>query len=57
MKRISFSPRFVNEMGDDLVSGKIHTIRQNYFYWKKFEGRHAALFTWEGKLYRSKQKG
>jgi hypothetical protein len=56
MKRISFNRRFVNATGDDLVPGKIHTIRQNYEYWKRFEGREAALFTWEGKPYRSKQQ-
>jgi hypothetical protein len=58
MKRLSFNPRFVNEAGDDLVPGKIHTIRQNYDYWKRFEGRDAALFTWEGRPYQrqSRQK-
>ena len=56
MKRISFNLRFVNEAGNDLIPGKIHTIRQNYDYWEKFEGRELALFTWEGKPYRSKQK-
>jgi len=56
MRRIAFNPRFVNEAGNDLVSGKIHTIRQNFEYWKKFEGQEVALFTWEGKPYRSKQK-
>jgi len=56
MKRISFCPRFVNEAGNDLIPGKIHTIRQNYDFWKRFEGREVALFTWEGKPYRSKQK-
>jgi hypothetical protein len=58
MKRISFNQRFVNEAGNDLISGKIHTIRQNYEYWKKFEGQEVALFTWEGKPYQkgSKQK-
>ena len=58
MKRISFNPRFVNETGDDLIPGKIHTIRQNYEYWKQFEGREVALFTWDGKPYQkgSKQK-
>jgi hypothetical protein len=55
MKRLSFNPRFVNEAGNDLREGKIHTIRQNYAYWKKFEGQDVALFTWEGKPYRSKQ--
>jgi hypothetical protein len=42
MKRISFDPRFVNEAGNDLIPGKIHTIRQNYEYWKKFEGREVG---------------
>jgi len=58
MKRISFDKRFVNEAGDGLIAGKIHTIRQNYEYWKKFEGKELSLFTWEGKPYRkgSKQK-
>jgi hypothetical protein len=56
MKRISCNPRFVNEAGDDLVPGKIHTIRSSYSFWKKFEGRDVELFTWEGKPYRSKQK-
>jgi hypothetical protein len=58
MRRISFNPRFVNEAGDDLIQGKIHTIRQNFDYWKKFEGRDVELFTWEGKPYQkgSKQK-
>jgi hypothetical protein len=58
MKRISFSPQFVNETGNDLIPGKIHTIRQNYDYWKKFEGQDVALFTWEGKPYQhqSRQK-
>jgi len=58
MKRISFNSQFVNEAGNDLIPGKIHTIRQNYEYWKKFEGKELALFTWEGKPYQkgSKQK-
>jgi hypothetical protein len=55
MKRISFNPRFVNAAGTDLVKGKIHTIRRNYFYWKKFEGRDLELFDWEGTAYRSRQ--
>jgi len=54
MRRISFNPRFLNEAGNNLVPGKIHTIRQNYDYWKKFEGKEVALFTWQGKPY---QKG
>jgi hypothetical protein len=56
MKRISFNPRFVNAAGTDLVPGKIHTIRKNFTFWKKFEGRDVALFTWEGAPYRSKQR-
>jgi hypothetical protein len=56
MKRISFNPRFVNAAGTDLVPGKIHSIRKNFTFWKKFEGRDVALFTWEGVPYRSKQR-
>jgi hypothetical protein len=56
MKRIAFNPRFVNEAGTDLVEGKIHTIRRNVHFWKKFEGQDVALFVWEGKPYRSKQQ-
>jgi hypothetical protein len=56
MKRISFDKRFVNEAGNDLIPGNIHTIRRNYEYWKRFEGKEVALFTWEGKPYRSKQR-
>ena len=54
MKHIAFDRRFVNAAGDDLIPGKIHTIRQNYGYWKRFEGKEVALFIWEGKPY---QKG
>jgi hypothetical protein len=46
----------VNEAGNDLVPGKIHTIRGNYDFWKRFEGQDVALFTWEGQPYRSKQR-
>jgi hypothetical protein len=56
MKRISFNPRFVNEAGNGLVEGKIHTIRRSFDFWKKFEGQDVALFTWEGVPYRSKQR-
>ena len=51
MKHISFNPRFVNKAGDDLIDGKIHTIRINYDWWKPYEGKEVALFTWEGKPY------
>jgi len=58
MKHISIDPRFVNKTGNDLIPSKIHTILQNYEYWKRFEGKKVALFTWEGKPYQkgSKQK-
>jgi hypothetical protein len=56
MKRIAFNPRFVNDAGTDLVEGKVHSIRKNFLFWKKFEGQDVALFTWEGKPYRSKQR-
>jgi len=56
MKRISVNARFINKAGDNLIESKIHTIRQNYEFWKKFQGKELALFTWEGKAYRSKQK-
>ena len=56
MKRISFNARFINPAGDGLFPGKIHTIRQNFDFWKKYEGQEVALYTWEGKAYRSKQK-
>jgi hypothetical protein len=46
----------VNETYIDLIPCKIHTIRQNYDYWKHFEGNEVALFSWERKPYRSKQK-
>jgi len=56
MKHIAFDPQFVNVAGNDLKRGKMHTIRKNYEYWKRFEGKEVTLFTWEGKPYRSKQK-
>jgi hypothetical protein len=56
MKRISIDKRFVNIDGTNIIENKIHTLRRNFAYWKKFEGQDIALFTWEGKPYRSKQK-
>jgi hypothetical protein len=53
---MSFNKRFVNCTGDDLVEGKIHTIRAHYNFWKKFTGKEFELFYWEGKPYRSRQK-
>jgi hypothetical protein len=51
---MAINPRFVNEAGNDLISGKIHTIRQNYGFWEMFEGKDIELFIWDGKPY---QKG
>lgn len=58
MKRLAFNKRFVDFVNSDLQKGKIHTIRQSYDYWKRFEGKEVALFTWDGKPYQkgSKQK-
>jgi hypothetical protein len=56
MKRIGFNKQFVNETGTDLIAGKIHTVRKNYGWWKRFEGHEVALFFWEDKPYRSPQK-
>jgi hypothetical protein len=53
---MSFNKRFVNSACDDLLDGKIHTIRANYHYWKRFTGKEVALFYWEGVPYKSKQK-
>jgi len=54
MKHIAFDKRFVDFEKSDPKKGKIHTIRVNYDFWKRFEGKEVALFTWEGKPY---QKG
>jgi hypothetical protein len=48
--------RFINEAGDDLIPGKIHTLRKNYEFWKRWDGKEVSIRTWEGKPYRSKQK-
>jgi len=56
MRRISFNPRFVCESGRDLIPGKIHTIRKNYEWWKRFEGERIQLFYWGGVPYRRYSK-
>jgi hypothetical protein len=56
MKHIAFNPRFVNKAGNDLIQGKIHTIRKNYDHWKHYEGKEVALFTWDGKPYQPGSK-
>jgi hypothetical protein len=53
---MSINLRFVNEAGDDLIPGKIHSMRRNYVFWKKFEGKDIELFVWEGKPYRKGSK-
>jgi hypothetical protein len=40
---------------DDLIPGKIHTIRANYDYWAKHDGKECSLRYWSGKPRRSKQ--
>jgi hypothetical protein len=52
--RLEFNPRFINKTRNDLIPGKIHTIRRNYKWWKRFEGREVELFFWKGK---PRQKG
>jgi hypothetical protein len=50
---ILINPRFV----EPLMNGrKIHTIRKNYPFWKRYDGRECSIRIWEGKPYRSKQK-
>jgi len=58
MRRISINPRFVNAAGNDLIPGKIHTIRANFDFWQRYAGKDVAFFVWEGKPYQkgSKQK-
>ena len=46
---IVFDHRFVNKKQNDLIPGKIHTIRKNYDFWKKFEGQEVNLVFWQGK--------
>jgi hypothetical protein len=53
---IEVNPRFVNAAGDDLIEGKIHIIEKYHTYWDRLVGKNVALFTWEGKPLRSKQK-
>jgi hypothetical protein len=53
---MSINDRFVNEAGDDLIPWKIHTMRLNYAFWKKYEGKDIELFMWVGKPYRKGSK-
>ncbi len=50
-----FNKQFINESMTDFVSGKIHTIRANYNYWKKWDGKEISIRVWKDKPYRSKQ--
>ncbi|MDR1902940.1 MAG: hypothetical protein LBQ88_11740, partial [Treponema sp.] len=42
--------------GEDLIPGKIHTLRKNHEYWKRWDGKEVSIRTWEGKPYRSRQR-
>jgi len=49
MMRITFHKMFVDGSGRGLKKGKLHTVRINYKFWKKHEGKELALSYWEGK--------
>jgi hypothetical protein len=50
---ILINPRFVEPLLD---GRKIHTLRQNYSFWKRHDGKECSIRIWEGKPYWSKQK-
>jgi len=50
---IMFNRRFV---GPILIGKKIHTIRANYEFWKRHEGKVCSFRVWTGKPYRSPQE-
>jgi hypothetical protein len=50
---ILLNSRFVTPLLD---GRKIHTIRKNYDFWKRHDGKVCAIRIWEGKPYRSKQR-
>jgi hypothetical protein len=49
---IMVNPRFAESI---LNGRKIHTIRQNYDFWKRFDGKECGIRVWKGKPYRSGQ--
>jgi hypothetical protein len=50
-----FNKQFINKTQTDLISGKIHTIRKNYEFWKNWDGKEVSIRVWEDKPYHSKQ--
>ncbi len=52
---LMFNKCFINDSMTDLITGKIHTIRSNYYFWKKHDGKEVSIRVWSGKPYRSKQ--
>jgi hypothetical protein len=50
---ILINPRFVTPLLD---GRKIHTIRNNYEFWKRHDGKVCSIRIWDGKPYRSKQQ-
>jgi hypothetical protein len=50
---ILINHRFIGPLLD---GRKIHTIRQNYNFWKRHDGKTCTIRTWEGRPYRSKQR-
>lgn len=61
MTYILFDRQFINSAGNDLVTGKIHTIRGNgtqksFDRWKKLEGKEVSCRVWSGEPYNSSQK-
>jgi hypothetical protein len=49
---IMFNRRFVEPI---LTGKKIHTIRANYDFWKRHDGKECSFRVWQGKPYRSRQ--
>jgi len=50
---ILFQPRFENPVLDGT---KIHTIRADYDYWERYDGKECSFRIWTGKPYRSPQR-
>jgi hypothetical protein len=50
---ILINPRFEAPVLD---GRKIHTIRKNFDFWNRFDGKECGIRIWKGSPYRSKQK-
>jgi len=50
---ILFEPRFEKPV---LEGAKIHTIRVDYDYWKRYDGKECSFRVWTGRPYRSPQR-